>query len=746
MSSTRTFTRTPLVAMRRVAAGIAIGLAALVAVPVETGGALVTGDSVVYGNRFSSEPAADATYGIFKPVARPFAGTSFSTNARGFIGFDLWDTTKNPWPPEPYPDMKAGDSFVVRFDVPASLRLDSKGFSTADPSRLNACHPDTWTGTGPKLFMTAACDETATSSGTRVDLKFTAVRAWTSSTPWNYLGKLNIGVMGASGITAGTGTAHTTLEFPDDAGTSRPRTAEIPFATIAGEASTLGVYAPSIYTNAGSDEWDYGDQGVLRWSTGLQGPGSRGLTIKTGETFTYQIDLPNSLAWQNGTLARDTSPDPAYPVEDVCEQVVPGYTISCGMYQGYLDVSVKRTGPDVVDDRPFGGDVAVPLRSEYVGPARYGGVSTMVLVASMEQLGSGNLRAATNWTALRPSPTEGLGIYNAAVTPYVGSVFAEDGTGRITANFFPDADAIPAGTYLKAGDQLTVTAELPSTLEIDPDRVYDEQGDPQRNWCDSASNNWGPALTGYLADPSCTPDVDPTTGDTTVALSATATRDIPNQALADGFLLRVNGWHDLANASDDVTLSVAITGTGTVLPKARTTTASYTTMEGPSSTLGLWQPQIKPDTGAELWPLSGEGAIRWWSEPATPEPFRAVTGDTITYTIDLPTLPTGGSIEYQQFPTGSAENICASGAGDFGDGWEYTCDITGQRIVVTLTRTGPDTDDARINGGAPFSISVINNRNGTTVETTATITMDTTIAQSGSDQRAKTIPLHINGG
>lgn len=709
----------------KVQRGMLVAAAALLAtvavVPVDQLAAAVTGRSSVPGNRFVTDTKASDPYGVHTAKISPATGRSFVDGAQGQITFSLFAATSAP---NPFPAVKAGDTIEIVTELPSSLRPSST-FGWCDPAATG----------GARNVVTAACTtEERPDGSSAVRTTLTAKADLTSAAQWSALKANTIGVVAEAGQVAGSDTAHLTIAFPDDADHFRDRSAELPFTTAVGLASSLDVRnATAAQTTPSSNNiWYPGEQGYVRFETGLGDTESRGVTMRTGESFTYTID---GLGDANTSLVFDPHPDPASTTENSCARTVPGYDIRCEVVGRTISFITTRTGPDVVDDRPIGATAAIPLIGKQPpGPAVY--VEPRVsLSVDMDQLGSRPVAQTAPPVWIWGDYRAGLGVHDLAVTPYVGQSFANDGRGRLTFDFFPGTPPTTLWDIVRSGDRLTMTLNLGTAFTVETERTEVWHGDTTRNWCDQ-QDAWGSDLDGYLSAPDCTAAVDDATGATTLTLTARALRNVPNTLLADGVHVRVRSASTSTDATHQLTATIASSRAHAVVRPFRQGDADVITIDNESSSLGTWRAEAGTRSGNPG--TIPEGQVSWFSDPGNNAPgfwpFAVDAGDTLTYRVDLPE-----GLAYTDAPTVDTANVCTEP--DRYAGFTGSCAIDGRTIAYTLTRTGPSEGWVMLDQSLPLTIPVVHETADDTVSGDVTITLDTSIEQSGSEHRRAIVPL-----
>ncbi|MGG7465179.1 hypothetical protein [Plantibacter sp. YIM 135347] len=689
------------------------------------GGAVETGRDTIDGNRFVTDPTAEEPYGMHEAKLAPFAGDSFIDNAKGAVTFQFFAGAVAP---SLIPSVSTGQQIRLSVELPPTLEL-----STAS----GWCNPNE--GGTPRLYLSASCSTTAHPNGrTRVDVVLTAKRNLTA-THWTALRQNSIAVVGRDGQVAGADTALVTMSFPDDEGHFRKTTRELPFTTAVGVATDLDVKNVQVTDPTGSGSsplYHTHDEGVLSFETNLADPDHRGVSLRTGESFTYTVRVPNNPDGGRGSLVYDGTRAPSDTMPDACARDVEGYDIRCSVSGSTIRLITTRTGPDVVDDRPVGAQVFIPIVSTYSKASFAGTIITaqVTLTAVAEQWGSKpNLGIVE--ILLRGYPRYGLGVRDLTVTPYVGSSFADGGTGRLEFDFFRTGDVVPEYTLVETGDRLTVTIDSQPEIGWSAAESGPAQGDDARNWCDGL-DSWGSSLDGYLSTPACSTVIDSTNGRALTTVTTTALQTVPNDRFADGFQLRVVASGPLAVGSQPVIVELASSRHGSVNSGYRRAATDAHTAQGRTSDLGVWNAETRTDAG-DGGAADGQ-SITWTAQPSvedgTAAPISVSTGDTISYRVDLP-----AGWEQQAVPPSGTDGVCA--LPDRYVGFTASCVVDGSSITVVLTRTGADDAAYVFDETLPFSIPIRPTDPANPAVGSAVITLTTTIVQSGSDHRRAVVPM-----
>ncbi|MFZ4896346.1 hypothetical protein ACL9RL_18025 [Plantibacter sp. Mn2098] len=717
------------------ALALLLAVSTLTSSPTGTVGAASTERSTIAGNRFSSDPTREDPYGLHNAKFAPYLGSAWVDGAKGAFTFDIYDGPASV-APKPYPDVRAGEQIEVIAELPASLRFTSE-YGWCNPTEKSEARD----------YVTITCSTVAHPTGAATaTVTMTAKTDLNTERAWRLLKHHTIGVIAPAGLVDGTDTAHVTIRFPDDADHRRPQAADLPFTTRVGQASSLTSLTPYVLDDRGNSKdvaFYTGDKGYLRISTGLNGT-NRGVTMKTGESFTYTSDL---VSGARGGLVYDPHPDPMSTVVNACTRKLDGYDIRCEADGYQVKLITTRTGPAIVNDHPIDEYARVPVVSTYSHPSsgntRKIGVHVR-LSADMEQLGS-----RSRWEVLPspdfylfPSARGGIGVHTLALTPYLGEVLASDGTGRLTFGFFrPDAGS-PASSIIKAGDTVTAALQLGTGFTVMTDPSGSEQGDAMRNWCDGIDDGWGPGLAGLLGTPSCTSTTDEN-GGTVVTVAVTALQDVPNANLSGGFQVRVRAADPVAAGTQQVVVELSSSNRYAVNSSFRRAVLDVPTDPSPagaSSSLGVWQTDAFTHSSGGTAPK--EGAITWSPDPLPGEhwhsvwPMAITTGDTITYRV---TLPPG--LAYLPSPTDGTPDVCT--LPDRYVGFSASCTMQGSTIEYTLTRTGADSRAMFIDRDLPFSIPVRNTGAGDEVAGEVEITLSISLMQSGSDHRRALVPVRL---
>lgn len=688
-----------------------------------SGGAAETGRESIDGNRFVTDPAAEEPFGMHQAALAPHVGTSFIDRGRGAITFQFWSAFT---PPSVIPPVAIGQQIVLTVELPASLSLNR-----AD----GWCDPNA--GGLPRLYFDAACTATEYSNMTsQVRVVLTAKRNITSS-HWSALRQNSIGVIGRPGQVAGAGRALISVEYPNDEGHFRRSTRELPFTTAVGLATDLDVRnvraINDAHSGGGSTSFNRHDEGYLSFETNLSNPIHHGASLKTGESFTYTLRVPNNPNGGRGSLVYDADREPSESRPDACTRQLDGYDIRCEVTDSVIRLVTTRTGPDIVNDRPIADQVYVPVVSTYVSTDFPSAVvsAQVTLTANAEQWGNRPSLGVAE-ILLRGYPSEALGVRGLTVSPYVGSSFAEAGTGRLSFDFFRPGTPVPAYTLIEAGDALTVTVTSPAELGVSDAASGPEQGDRSRNWCDGL-DSWGPELSGYLGTPTCATTSDPGSGTTTTTVTALAQQEIPNDALRNGFSVRVEAVSPISAGTRPVTVELASSRFGSVHSSYRQARTAANTVAGPSSGLGVWDAAAHLDSDD----TDAPGSVVWSPDPdeasGASGPISVRTGDTITYRVQLP-----DGVAYQPGSANGADDVCA--LPDRYTGFTASCDVDGSTVVFTLVRTGADDGGYVFDDTLPFTLPLVRTTTGD-VDGTVEILLSTTIAQSGSDHRRAVVPV-----
>lgn len=732
----RSRTRWALTRMRRwrsMLAPLSVLAAAALAIPLATGGALLTTNSVVNDNRVETGEPDDSSYGLFSPVLRPYVGAAFSEGTRGFLSFKTW--ASDGFAPQPYPSIGTGEKLRFIVDLPAALAIDPtpnhSGGAIPGRPQVNFCDGQPLP-TLLNLYLTVSCTEIAHSSGSSsIEVSFTAKRALSGANIWSQLKTLGFGVVGTAGLVDGDHAAHLTAIYPHSEGIEGPLTAVLPYRTSSLAPSTLGLWNPKVETNAGSVRWAYGTEGVARWDIDPD-TDAKPIRIDTGESFSVRAALPQITTSGNwGGL--EYNPTPSTPVPDVCTDRLPGFDVTCATREAdhltnEVHITFTRTGPLTDDAFPTGAHFELPLRSSYAFVSTGGtpavGYVELELSSSLHQPGADAL-----WYQLRTEfeNTAGLskyGVHRASARPYVGDRFGEDSYGRARFTFLdPSAPGLPGDPpTVHAGEDVIVRMELPPALELDLTPTYPEQGELGKNWCDTF--NWDDERDALLTAPICADVVHPD-GSSSWTITTTALQDLPAEVWEHPFLVRVRAVSTLTETSAPVTFTLSLPDDATAGARQSTATVHVPTVPGPSSTLGVWSPEVKPLDYSPSWALGETGSVLWFSEPSRDvAPFSVRTGDRIEYDI---TLPDG--LEHRSRP--GAVDTCVDG---IGDGWDLQCVERDGGITVKITRTGPPVDDALLGDRLPLEIPLVSTYVGAEMYADVTIRLTTTLQQAGSAQ------------
>ncbi|MGG7465178.1 hypothetical protein [Plantibacter sp. YIM 135347] len=718
----RIITSARLLAKRRLLLPTAVVLAAATIIPIDLISAAATGRSTVFGNTFITDEGAADPYGVYNSRLAPATGRSFVDQAHGELTFALYSAGTAP---TPYPEIATGEQIEIMTELPPELRV-STTYGWCDPNVTVA-----------RNYVTPACETIDHADGSStVRTTLTAKLPLTTATHWRILKPQTIGVVAKDGQISGTASANVTIAFPDDDDHVRNRTASVPFTTTVGTASSLSVYNANAIPNAPTTErythFFAGERGYLTFDTGLGAADSRGVTMRTGESFSYTLD---QLGQAPRKLELDMTPDADAPFENACTRAVPGYAIRCEVVGQTIRLITTRTGPDVVDDRPVPGSLAVPV----VHPEGSGFPRTIfartVLTADMEQLGSRPLPQTTPQTTLHSRYRVGLGVNNLAVTPYVGSAFGADGLGRLTFDFLSDDNSNMVDPMMYAGDEVTMMMNLGARFNVDTEVSGPGQGDRSRNWCDQL-DDWNPELAGYLGAPDCTARMDDDTGEITITVTVLALQNVSYERLEAGFQIRVRSSDASADATERISAEISSTRKHAVVAPLRRGETDVRTIDDRTSTLGVWRAEARTVSGAPG--TLPEGSVSWFSDPGnatTPNfyPFHVVPGDTLVYQL---TLPEG--LDYTAAPTNGASNICTEP--DRYGKFTGSCVIDGSTITYTLTRTGPEDWDM-LSQTLPLTIPVVQSSADVPVTGDVEISFSTSITQSGSDRPRAVVPV-----